>query len=90
MPQLSPTRTVYTVGQFLEWQRTGVLRLQPVFQRRSVWSLKAKSLLIDSVVRGLPMPIVFLRQLQDLKTFRSQMEVVDGQQRLRTLLSFIA
>jgi hypothetical protein len=89
LAQLSPTRTVYTVGQFLEWQRTGVLRLQPVFQRRSVWSPKAKSLLIDSVVRGLPMPIVFLRQLQDLKTFRSRMEVVDGQQRLRTLLSFI-
>jgi hypothetical protein len=86
---LTATRTVYTVAQFLEWQRTGVLKLQPVFQRRAVWDRKARSLLIDTVVRGLPMPIVFLRQLQDLRTFRAQMEVVDGQQRLRTLLTYV-
>lgn len=89
MAQLSTTRTVFTVGQFLEWQRSGVLQLQPVFQRRSVWDAKAKSFLIDTVARGLPMPIVFLRQLQDLDTFRICMEVVDGQQRLRTLLAYI-
>lgn len=89
MAQLKPTKTVYSVSQFLDWQRSGTLVLKPLFQRREVWKPKAKSMLIDTVARGLPMPIVFLRKRQDLKTFASIMEVVDGQQRLRTLLAFI-
>lgn len=89
MAQLRPTKTVYTVSQFLEWQRSGILRLQPVFQRRSTWDSKAKSLLMDTVVRGLPVPLVFLRQVQDLTDYRTYLEVVDGQQRLRALLSYI-
>ena len=44
---------------------------------------------VDSIVRGLPIPIIFLRSVQDLKTLSSRFEVVDGQQRLRTLFSFI-
>src|SRR4051812_28560630 len=89
MDQLKPTRTVYTVSDYLDWQRSGVLKLKPVFQRRDVWKSKAKSLLIDTVVQGLPVPIIFLRKAQDLNALRSVLEVVDGQQRLRTLFSFI-
>lgn len=89
MPQLKPTKTVYTVSDFLDWQRNGSLQLKPIFQRREVWSAKAKSLLVDSVVKGLPVPIVFLRKTQDLETLSSRFEVVDGQQRLRTLFSFV-
>lgn len=89
MPQLKPTKTVYTVGQFLDWQRAGTLELKPIFQRREVWKPKAKSLLIDTVVKGMPMPIVFLRQRQDLERLSTSHEVIDGQQRLRTLLAFV-
>ena len=89
MAQLKPTKTVYTVSNFVDWQRSGSLQLKPIFQRREVWSSKAKSLLIDSVVRGLPMPIVFLRATQDIDTLSTRFEVVDGQQRLRTLFSYI-
>src|SRR5690606_32929975 len=89
MAQLQTTKTVFTVSQFLDWQRSGVLELQPVFQRRHVWKPAAKSQLLDSVVRGYPVPIVFLRQVQDLKSLKMRMEVVDGQQRIRTLLSYI-
>ena len=89
MAQLKPTKTVYTVSQFLDWQRNGILKLKPVFQRREVWDAKLKSLLIDTVVTGLPIPIVFLRQVQNLTDLKTTMEVIDGQQRLRTLLSFV-
>ena len=89
MPQLKPTRTVYTVSEFVDWQRSGTLQLKPIFQRREIWSHKAKSLLIDTVVNGLPVPIIFLRRTQNLKTLSTTLEVVDGQQRLRTLFSFI-
>ena len=90
MSQLQTTRTVYTVAQFLDWQHSGVLELQPVFQRRHVWGPAAKSQLINSVVLGYPVPIVFLRQVQNLDSLSMKMEVVDGQQRIRSLLSFIA
>ena len=79
---LNLTKTVYTVSQYLDWQRQGTLDLSPIFQRRPVWKAPAKSLLIDSVVRGYPVPIVLLRQVQDLKSLAMKMEVVDGQQRL--------
>ncbi|HEY0931368.1 MAG TPA: DUF262 domain-containing protein [Gemmatimonas sp.] len=89
MTQIKPTKTVYTVSDFLDWQRNGTLQLKPIFQRREVWGPKAKSLLIDTVVKGLPVPIVFLRKTQDLNTLSSRLEVVDGQQRLRTLFAFV-
>lgn len=89
MAQLQATKTVYKVSQFLNWQRSGILDLKPVFQRREVWSPKLKSLLIDTVATGMPMPIIFLREKQDMENLEIIMEVIDGQQRLRTLLSFI-
>ncbi len=69
--------------------KSQTLLLSPSFQRRPVWDPGAKSYLIDTVVRGLPMPIIFLReQKSDLKTFEPK--VVDGQQRIRTLVSYIS
>jgi len=83
------TRTQHKVSDFVSWQRNGTLVLSPSFQRRPVWSSGAKSFLIDTVVRGLPMPVIFLRELPaDLVSKESEREVVDGQQRIRTLLTF--
>lgn len=86
---LKTTKTVFPVSQFLDWQRQGTLNLNPIFQRRPVWKKPAKSLLIDTVLRGYPMPIILLRQVQNMKNLTMDMEVVDGQQRLRTLLTYI-
>lgn len=65
------------------------LTLAPYFQRRRVWSEKAKSYLIDTVLRGLPMPPVYMRQRIDPKTRKTIREVIDGQQRLATILEFL-
>ncbi len=89
MPPLKPTKTVYTVSQFLDHQRQGNLNLHPRFQRREVWKSPAKSYFIDSLIRGYPVPIILLRQVHDLPTMSSSLEVIDGQQRLRTILSFV-
>jgi uncharacterized protein with ParB-like and HNH nuclease domain len=87
--QINIAKTVYKVSDFLSWQWSNSLVLSPSFQRRSVWPKAAKSFLIDTVVRGLPIPIIFLREQTDLNTLEPIREVVDGQQRLRTLISFI-
>ncbi|RKE23944.1 uncharacterized protein DUF262 [Paraburkholderia sp. BL23I1N1] len=83
------TKTVFKVGDFVSWAQAGNLDLQPIFQRRPVWKAGAKSYLIDTVIRGLPIPIVFLRDRLALQSIITTREVVDGQQRLRTILSFI-
>jgi|SRR5690554_1872843 len=79
------TRT-YNISDFVEWNENGLLELSPEFQRRYVWTEKAKSYLIDTIVRGKPIPKLLLSQkLQGKKNVRV---VVDGQQRLRTILGF--
>ncbi|MCB2229875.1 DUF262 domain-containing protein [bacterium] len=82
-------KTVYKVSDFISWQRNGSLELSPSFQRRPVWRPDAKSFLIDTVIKGLPIPMIFLREQTNLKTLEPKREVVDGQQRIRTLFSFI-
>lgn len=78
----------YTVSDFLEWHRQKTLVLNPYFQRRSVWSPAAKSFLIDTILRNMPMPKLYLRTKIDPRTNKTIREVVDGQQRLRAIVEF--
>ena len=82
-------KTVFKVNDFISWQRIGSLELSPAFQRRPMWPTGAKSLLIDTVLRGIPMPIIFIRERTELQSVEPIRQVVDGQQRLRTLISFV-
>jgi hypothetical protein len=79
----------YSINDFVEWDSQKQLVLNPAFQRRAVWSDKAKSYLIDTILRGKPIPKVFIRQKLNVTTRSSVREVVDGQQRLRTILSYV-
>lgn len=91
MSSLEVVRTTYRVSDFISWQRAGALELSPSFQRRSVWKPIEKSYLLDTVVRGFPMPVIFLRDVaSDLGRLEPRRQVVDGQQRIRTLLGFIS
>jgi len=79
------TRT-YSISDFIEWDKNGLLELSPDFQRRSVWTDKAKSYLIDTILRGKPMPkLIITQRLEGAKNVRV---VVDGQQRLRAILGY--
>lgn len=86
--QLKVTRTVYTVRDFVSWYDQNQLELRPPFQRLDVWQPIAKSFLIDTILKGLPVPIIILRDRPGV-SFTPKREVVDGQQRLTTILSFV-
>ena len=86
---LNVTKTIYTVTDFLQWQRAGQLNLRPYFQRGDVWTPKAKSFLIDTLLRGYSVPIIYLQNKPDRETLSNVRLVVDGQQRLRTIIGFI-
>ena len=83
-------RSQYKLSDFIGWQRAGSLKLSPSFQRRPVWKPAAKSYLVDTIVRGLPVPVIYLRERLDLDRQETIREVVDGQQRLRTLFAFVS
>ena len=56
----------------------------PQWQRRFVWSRRQCSRFVESLLLGLPVPGIFF--YQDTRT--QQLVVLDGQQRLKTLLAF--
>jgi hypothetical protein len=84
-----PTAIQYPISDILEWAVSKKLVLTPKFQRRSVWIPKAKAFLIDTILRGMPIPPIFIRQRIDPIKQRAVREVIDGQQRLKAVLDFI-
>ncbi len=80
---------VYSINDFVEWDRNNQLELTPQFQRRSVWSDNARSYLMDTIISGKPIPKVFIREKLNPTTKVTMREVVDGQQRLRTILAYV-
>jgi hypothetical protein len=63
------------------------LDLSPNFQRRPVWSEEQSSYLIDTILSGLPIPEIYLRSSSS-PAGETRYEVVDGQQRIRSVLLF--
>jgi len=82
-------RTQYKVSDFISWKKSKTLEINPNFQRRSVWKPGEKSYFMDTIIKGLPVPIIILRDKIEIKKLESKREVIDGQQRIRTILSFI-
>ena len=56
----------------------------PEYQRNSIWTPADKSLFIESILLGLPIPFLFFCERDD-----GTVEIVDGVQRITTLYSFI-
>lgn len=79
----------YSINDFLEWDERDSLILSPKFQRKQVWSEKAKSYLLDTIIRGKPIPKVFIRQNINAVSSKTTREVVDGQQRLRAIIAYM-
>lgn len=71
--------------EFVRLYQKGTLILNPEWQRNFVWKPKQQSLLIESFLIDLPVPVVYLAQNDQEKY-----EVVDGLQRLTTVIEFIA
>jgi len=84
-----PDRSSYTPLDFATWRESRALDITPKFQRRAVWSTAARSFLIDTILRGMPVPPIYLRVSQSEDKKRTVREVIDGQQRISALLDFL-
>jgi hypothetical protein len=85
--------------EYLNWTRRSIawikqveddrsLDLHPPFQRNPVWTDRQKSFLIDTILRGYPIPEIYMQELVDAKG-AGRYVLVDGQQRIRACLEFL-
>lgn len=82
--RLNQERNDFLLPQVLDFvKQRKWLNLRPEYQRRLVWDAKKKSRFIESLLMNIPVPPVFLYE-SDLNIY----EVMDGQQRLNTVVEF--
>jgi len=77
------------VGEVRDKMDRGQLIPDPDWQRGYIWRSKDEQLLIDSILRGIPIPKLYLTQEYDAKKLRSIHYAVDGQQRLKAIYRFL-
>jgi len=65
------------------------LDLSPEYQRGAVWNPEFKDKLIYSIIKRYPVGSLIIRNLEVRKQNGANMEIVDGQQRLRAVKGFI-
>ena len=60
------------------------LIIDPDFQRGNVWAKKQGAELVESILMGIPIPVMYLFEMRDGKK-----QVVDGRQRISAILDFL-
>jgi uncharacterized protein with ParB-like and HNH nuclease domain len=84
-----PNRSSYSAMELLDWANSKSLLLTPKFQRRGVWQPAARSFFIDTMLRGMPVPPVYVRLTQSEKKDKVIREVIDGQQRISAVTAYM-
>jgi hypothetical protein len=74
-----------TVRQIYEMFTENAIYVPPEYQRQFVWDQQRSSQLIESIFLGIPVPSLFMATNSD-----STWEIVDGVQRMSTLIHFMA
>jgi len=80
--------TTQDISWFLDLHRNSQLNLEPPYQRRSVWTRKDRLFFLDTVFKGYPCPAIFLHKEIDGVNGKATYHVVDGKQRLETIVLF--
>jgi uncharacterized protein with ParB-like and HNH nuclease domain len=76
------------IQDLLNFYRDNSLNISPWYQRRSVWLEPQKAYLINTIFENKPVPSLYIRHQIDVDAEKSIKEVVDGQQRIRSIISY--
>lgn len=76
------------ISDLLGFYNSKLLDINPWYQRRSVWSGPQRAYLMNTIFQKKPVPSVYIRQKIDIENEQSIKEVVDGQQRIRTIIGY--
>ena len=77
------TTEQWPISQLVQLYEANRINLSPHYQRNSIWSLSNQRSLIATVTLGNPLPTFFVRTLP-----RNKFEMVDGQQRSRSIIGY--
>ena len=78
----------WQISDVVQWYKKKELIINERFQRHSVWTPQARTYLIDTILQELPIPKIYIRTILDSKRQTSIREIVDGQQRIRSICEF--
>ena len=81
--------SLQTISWFNGLRNDESLEISPKFQRRAVWLEKERALLMDTILSRLPFPEIYIQIVTDVESGKQQYVVVDGQQRITSILMFI-
>lgn len=88
--QIKPSVTNPTIAEIYQSVEAGRLILRPDFQRKFVWTQEHQEEFIDTVLKGLPFPEIYVCEGDvDIKNLKTTKYVIDGQQRLTTIKRYI-
>lgn len=73
----------WTIADLIKNYEEGFIDLNPPYQRNYIWTMKAQKELINTIKNGQPIPNFFMRRDED-----GSLEMVDGQQRARTIFGY--
>ncbi len=89
--QIKPSVTNPTIADIFEDIERGKLNLSPAFQRNFVWTQAHQEDFIDTILKGLPFPEIYVCQGDvDTTAKRTTRNVIDGQQRLTTIKKYLS
>ncbi|RJG06853.1 DUF262 domain-containing protein [Noviherbaspirillum cavernae] len=77
------------IQDLANFYKNNELKLDPWYQRRSVWNLAQKGYLLNTLFVKKPVPTIYIRHYLDVESEKSIKEVVDGQQRMRSILGYL-
>jgi len=80
--------TTYPISWFMERNKEKKLILKPPYQRKPVWTDTQKAFLIDTIIKDYLIPEIFIHRVS-VPSGASTYNIIDGQQRIRSLLEFL-
>ena len=81
--------TLRNIAWFNQVRDNNELEVKPPFQRNPVWVNRQKSYLIDTILNKYPIPEIYMQETVD-ENGKAKYIIVDGQQRIRSVLDFIS
>ncbi len=84
-PNIKATVDTLPIKEFVGHAEEDELDLNPPYQREYIWSNPDSQKLIESILRGIPLPSIILASVSG----EDKLQIVDGKQRLTSILRFV-
>ena len=86
---IRPNLITWPVADYCNAYQRNEVRVDRKYQRNAgVWPNRAQAYLIETILRGFPMPKLALHQQTDVRSRKTLKFVVDGQQRTNAIVDF--